>query len=741
MAARKPTTPLFDSDLTYLQSEHQWFDLRASRLATERKLRERAEGGRKRSHGYYNDDEDELPTNLLKRRITAVQREEAKLRAEIDARLEQHLREDRPLAIQRLSELHKLDGFERMVLLLSTGPALDRRFENHIERADDMSGGGLSVDTTFVFAELDLGDRVERRRAFGAQAPLRAHDLINVHIGGRYSSPEDLLTASISITGRALDLLLGNHALGDEFMEFSSLEEPQADLERVVLPEHDKQRILSVVERHELYLAKRKEWGFDAMIRYGRGALMLFHGPPGTGKTMTAHAVAQHLGRRVLNVDIPTFVNANESARFLPGLFREARLHDAVLFFDECDALFESRRRGNTLMTMLLTEIERFEGVAVLATNMPEVLDEALHRRILVKVRFDKPDAAAREAIWAKHLPQQAPLAGDVDLHDLAWRYELTGGEIKNAVLVAVAAAVHANGGQGPITQAQLETAAADQLPKPDPDEHGAERLEWTKARSDDLILPPMVAEQVTELIAAARHGRTVVESWGVGAHLTGGRGVVALLHGPPGTGKTLCAEVVAAELNRPLLRSVVPGLLSKWVGETERRIALLFEDARKHNAVLLLDEVDALLMERGAANASRHDDAHVTTLLDQLERHEGVVIMATNRPTVLDPALARRVAWRLEIPMPDERARAAIWERLIPPQAPTEGRIDFARLAARHPLSGGLIRTAVFRACYRAAHREEPLSQRLLDEAAGEQSGVEAEGPALMAMPAMGEC
>ena len=392
-------------------------------------------------------------------------------------------------------------------------------------------------------------------------------------------------------------------------------------------------------------------------------------------------------------------------------------------------------------MTLLLTEIERFEGVAVLATNMPEVLDEALHRRILVKVRFDKPDAEARADIWRKHLPDQAPLAADVDLIDLARRFEITGGEIKNAVLMALAATVHDNGGQGPITQAQLEHAAEDQLQRPDSDEMGAEKLEWTKARMDDLVLPSMVAHQVEELLAAARHGRTVVETWGVGTHLSGGRGVVALLHGPPGTGKTLCAEVVAAELNRPLLRSVVPSLLSKWVGDTERRIANLFEDARKHNAVLLLDEVDALLMERGAGNASRHDDAHVSCLLDQLERHDGVVIMATNRPTVLDPALARRVGWRLEIPLPDQRARAAIWARLLPPRAPTDGSVDTGRLAARHPLSGGLIRTAVFRACYRAASLDQPLSHRLLDEAAAEQSGVNAEGPALIAMPAMGEC
>ena len=347
-------------------------------------------------------------------------------------------------------------------------------------------------------------------------------------------------------------------------------------------------------------------------------------------------------------------------------------------------------------------------------------------------MRFAKPDAQARADIWRKHLPEQAPTAPDVDLRDLAWRFELTGGEIKNAALMALAATVHDNGGEGPITQAHLEHAAEDQLQRPDADDMSADRLEWTKARMDDLILPPLVAEQVGELLAAARHGRTVVETWGVGAHLSGGRGVVALLHGPPGTGKTLCAEVVAAELNRPLLRAVVPGLLSKWVGDTERRISSLFADARKHNAVLLLDEVDALLMERGAANASRHDDAHVACLLHELERHDGVVIMATNRPTVLDPALERRVGWRLELPLPDQRARAAIWARLLPPGAPTDGSIDTTRLAARHPISGGLIRAAVFRACYSAASSDQPLSHRLLDHAAAAQSGVKAEGPLL---------
>jgi SpoVK/Ycf46/Vps4 family AAA+-type ATPase len=357
-------------------------------------------------------------------------------------------------------------------------------------------------------------------------------------------------------------------------------------LDQVVIKDEDKRRILSVVEHHDQYLAARKAWGFDDRIRYGRGVLMLFYGVPGTGKTMTAHGIAQTLGKRVLNVDIPTFIANREAGRFLPGLFREARLRDAVIFFDECETLFGDRRQGNTLMTALLTELERFEGVAILATNLPEALDEALNRRILVKVRFPKPDREAREEIWRRHLPPEAPLADDVDIATLASRFEMTGGFIKNAVLMAVAEAVHTGGDSPQIKMAHLEGAARAQMARPS-DSDADLNMVQPKVRLADVILPKKLTGRVEELITAARNRRTVLERWGIGSHLSYGRGISALFYGEPGTGKTLCAEAVAAELNRPLLRASVPSLVSMYVGQTERNLARLFQEAKAHGAVL----------------------------------------------------------------------------------------------------------------------------------------------------------
>lgn len=724
-APNRPTPPLpYDSDLAYLEDELAWIEQRARRLSLLRRLAsvngdDDATCGTPRSMG------DPSP-RVLRGRISSLQRGEDRLRARIDARLAvQH--QGRALAIEQLVRLHGLDAFERTVLLLAAAPCFSRRFEERFGEIDKQGfSSGLTVEVVFEFCGLSFGERVDHRRRFAPLSALVRNDLIAVEFGRRYSGPKELLCSDVDITARAYAALLGDDRLPDDFADFSSVEKPKVSLQQVVIDADDKQRVLSVVERHDRYLACRRDWGFDDIIRYGRGVLMLFHGKPGTGKTMMAHAVAHHLGKRVLNVDIPTFIDHAEAVRFLPGLFREARMQDAVLFFDECEALFASRRQGNALMTLLLTEIERFEGVAILATNLPELLDEALDRRILVKVRFPEPDREARLEIWRRHLPPQAPLADDVDLELLADRFQMSGGYIKNAVLMAVAHAVHSNGDHPRITMEILERAARDQTRRPLSDQGD---LVVPKVRLSDVILPPEVSARVADVIAAARNRRTLLERWGVGSHLTYGKGVSALLHGAPGTGKTLCAEAIASELGLPLQLAVIPGLVSKWVGETERNLAALFKNARADGSVLFLDEADSLLMARGEGRASRHDDAAVNVLLQLIERHEGVVLLATNRAQSLDAALLRRLTERVYFPMPDAKLRAGIWRRLLPETVPTEGELDFERLGTRFEMAGGGIKNAVFKAAFRAANRGGKVTMGLLEEAAlAECGGVEGE-------------
>ena len=709
----------FAGDLDYLQEELRWIEVRAQRIAADRALAQQVAGRGQRAVRLRSEDDEPVQPETLRARVRQLRREEQHLRTAIDAR--RLAGGPELLALDRLCATYALDGFARTVLLLATAPCFSLGFEDLFgELNRDGMRSCLDVETIFAFTETPFADRIQRRGAFSRRGPLVLHDLIAApQMGGRYQSPKDLLAAEIEINNRTLGFLLGVSDVAEEFLEFSSLEDPRASFEQVVLPAKDQQRLLSVVERHEQYLACRQAWGFDEVIRYGRGVLMLFHGKPGTGKTMTAHAIAHRLGKRVLNVDLPTFVEHRESHHFLPGLFREARLQNALLFFDECETLFASRAQGNSLMTLLLTELERFEGVAVLATNLPQVLDEALERRILVKVHFPEPDRQARQEIWRRHLPPAAPLAADVDLAGLAERYELAGGYIKNAVLMAVAAAVHEAGVSPQITMAHLEEAARQQLQRP---RDGECDCLVPQVTLEDVILVPAVRRQVAELIAAARSRRTVLERWGIGAHLSHGKGVSALFYGEPGTGKTLCAEAVAGELSRPLLHASLPALLSRWVGQTEQNLESLFSRARGEGAVLFLDEADSLLEERGTAHAARHEDRLVNLLLQLIKRHDGVVLLATNRPQQLDRALGRRLTYQLRFDLPDAAQRTAIWRRLLPATVPVEGVLELELLGRKYQTSGGQIKNAVFKAAFRAASGNGALTQALLEEAVQEE-------------------
>jgi SpoVK/Ycf46/Vps4 family AAA+-type ATPase len=714
----------YTSDLDYLSHELDWIRCRAQRIEADRAAGEFYAG--EPEVGYGRQRRERLDADTAERLARHARMAEHELRQAIDERLTQTRQQfsqglGPQLALDKLCALHGLDAFERTVLLLAAAPGFSTAFDRVWSQVGGDNLRSLNVEVVLAFTETSFAERIERRRSFVSHAPLVADDLIEIGYHGRLPSPQQFLQMDVELSHWCFSTLVGRDGLADDFIEFSALEKPRARLQDVVLPEADRRRLLSVVDRHHEYLRCRREWGIDEVVQYGRGVMILMYGAPGTGKTMTAHGLAEHLGKRVLAVDVPTLIEARDGDKLLPGLFREARQHDALLFFDECEVLFGSRLHGNAVMTLLLTELERFEGIAVLATNLPQMLDEALDRRILVKVRFGEPDSASRLEIWRHHLPPLVPLAADVDLPALADRFELAGGYIKNAVLMAVADAVHSLPDHPEISHAMLERAARDQLHRPSLER---DELIYPKTRLADVILAEGAAQQVAEVVAAARNRHVVLQRWGIGAHLSYGKGVVALLVGPPGTGKTLCAHAMAAELERPL-RVVQAGTLrSKWVGETERNIARLFADARAEQSVVLIDEADGFLPDRDQAQHSF--EVHETNaLLVALEQHDGVVILATNRAAALDKALARRIGWTVFFAKPEARQRTRIWQGLLPAAVPTAGPLDLAGLGLRYTLTGGEIKNAVIKAALRAAMEGRLLDQAQLEGAAMEEAGA----------------
>jgi SpoVK/Ycf46/Vps4 family AAA+-type ATPase len=253
---------------------------------------------------------------------------------------------------------------------------------------------------------------------------------------------------------------------------------PARTLAEVVLPPQTRRTLeqaLAEVRNHNLIF---QHWGLGERHSTGRGLAFNFAGPPGTGKTICAEALAHELGRKLLVVDYAEAESMwiGETPKNIVATFRAAAEQNAVLFFDEADAIASKRstgqatryeRESNLTVNVLLRELESFNGIVIFATNLAANFDPAFERRIRTHVLFEMPGVEEREQIWKLQIhPRKTPLAADVNFRALGQIYAMSGGDIKNAVIKAAAAAAGEPGSDFAkhITQNHLETAARDVL-------------------------------------------------------------------------------------------------------------------------------------------------------------------------------------------------------------------------------------------------------------------------------------
>jgi SpoVK/Ycf46/Vps4 family AAA+-type ATPase len=286
---------------------------------------------------------------------------------------------------------------------------------------------------------------------------------------------------------------------------------------------------------------------------------------------------------------------------------------------------------------------------------------------------------------------------GAADVRALATQFRFHPGQIRRA---AELARRHSEGRPAPDDllracreQTHLEVSAL------------ARKVE-SRADWDDLVLPKDRKMQLGELCDHVRNRGLVYDIWGLGASIPYGRGLNALFSGPPGTGKTMAASIVAGELGLDLYRIDLAGIVNKYIGETEKNLAKVFAQADGANLVLFFDEADALFVKRTEIRDShdRFANIEIGYLLQKLEEHEGVVILATNLRRNLDDAFLRRFQYTVEFPLPSEKERLLLWQRIWPEGIRLDAAIGAEGLARQYELSGGAIRDIAVTAAFLAA-------------------------------------
>jgi ATPase family protein associated with various cellular activities (AAA) len=559
------------------------------------------------------------------------------------------------------------------VLLVAVAHALDLDTRELCHALAPRRGPALYLETCADILEADPAALI---RAIAPGAALRRGRAITVEGDG--------LAATLDVPGPALAWLLGDDALQPPLAALLELIAADAEL-GVVLP--------------AAALA-----ALDALVpRLGSAAPIgvVLRGPRGSGRRAAAHRLARALGRPLVVLPIPAVIALENRTRtpLLGQALAAARLRGAVPLLADADALYDER---GDVAPEHLDAIVHTPGLIVASSSGRGGHLEL--RRPQLGVALPRTELADREHAWRAALVAHDRID---DAAELAARYVIGPGAIADVVTEA---ARYAGAAGTPVDRDALEASVGRRL---------SLRLGTygtvvhRKALFSELVLPDDVVDTLRDMIAMVRERAQILERWGYQRHLGISRGVAGLYSGEPGTGKTMAASVVASELGLELVRIDLSAVVSKYVGETEKNLGKIFDEAQDAHAMLLFDEADSLFGKRTELKTAqdRFANLEVNYILQRMETFDGVSVLTTNAESAIDPALQRRLNFRIRFPAPEPDERARLWRQLLPPQAGLHGGVDFDALAERFDMTGGYIKNAVVRAAVIAARAGRGLT------------------------------
>ena len=235
--------------------------------------------------------------------------------------------------------------------------------------------------------------------------------------------------------------------------------------------------------------------------------------------------------------------------------------------------------------------------------------------------------------------------------------------------------------------------------------------------RFSELKLPKPQYEQLRRICRMVEAREEVMEQWGFGRKFSYGNGISVLFYGAPGTGKTMAAQVLATELGRPLYRVDLSQLISKYIGETQKNIGKVFDEADRCDCILLFDEADAIFTRRSDVSDAqdRYSNAETAYLLQRIEQYAGISVLATNLLQNFDEAFRRRISYMVHFPMPDASLRKELWEEIFPADTPVDPEVDTCLLAQAFEISGAAIKNAAMHGALEAASEHSPVKMKHL--------------------------
>lgn len=613
----------------------------------------------------------------------------ARLSTEIVDRVEQSMQAGVFLALPQLGRLFRLSAFELEVIVICLAPELRRKYDRlYAYLQDDITRKRPSIDLALELLCETEAERWQARRFFSEAAPLLRAGLLQKVEDPLSPSGSSGLSQFLKLDPRICEYLLDSHPMDARLAGLAQIDRPTGEADQSSVDPEITARVRRLIE-HSL-----------AVETSDRRKLVLYlHGSSGAGKRELAFDTCQWLGNPLFTVDLEALLAQGPDAETLLRLaFRESLLQRAILYLKQADVLLQDAARQ--LRKALEIAVAEYGWLVFLGGATPWTLEAAFTDCLFQSVFLPIPEVPQRAAAWQRSLAGTLAAESWADL--LAAQFRLTPGQIRAARDLAESRRLMSPN-QRALELEDLSAACRQQS------NHKLSELAlkiephygW-----DDIVLPEDRLAHLREICEQVRQHYRVYGAWGFGKKLSYGRGLSVLFTGPSGTGKTMAAEVLAHELALDLYKVDLSGVVSKYIGETEKNLSRIFNEAETSNAILFFDEADALFGKRTEVSDSHDRYANIETsyLLQKMEEYEGIVILATNLRENMDEAFTRRIRFIVEFPFPSVAHRLRIWQAHFPAAAPLSPEIDYAYLAREIQVAGGNIKNIVLNAAFLAA-------------------------------------
>lgn len=633
------------------------------------------------------------------------------VRKYLNAKIDDSLKKGTHLRLQKLIELFGLDPFETDALLICLAPELDLKYEKiYAYLQNDVTRKRPGVDLVMNLLCPTIDSKLRSRAYFSPSSSLLKYELVHLAGNGQHDRLP-LISSLINVDERIIGFLLGFDEPAIEVRSFSHLVKPECSFDDLILPGDLKSSLKEMINWH---------------IQNRSSLKFLFSGVKGNGKKSAAKAACRKAGIDMLVVDTKALIKDGPSQfpKITKLLLREALLQNSALYFEDFDALFEDElsltsKEFGVQIKSFIQDLKAFPNGVFLAVKKPLLLNEGLKEELMnngfIHFSFPLPSYPLRKQLWRACL-QGYDVADEVDLNVLASKFQFNGGQIKDAACTAHGFA-KLKAPSSPILsmedlyegcRIQSNQKLGSLALKIDP------HYTWA-----DIVLPKDIKEQLKEVCGFIRHRGKVYSDWGFEKKLSLGKGLNVLFSGPSGTGKTMAAEIVANTVDLDLYKIDLSNVVSKYIGETEKNLEKIFEEAKTSNAILFFDEADALFGKRSEVKDAhdRYANIEIAYLLQKMEEHAGTVILASNFRKNIDDAFLRRLHFMIEFPLPDERSREMIWCATFPAETPLGDDVDFTFLS-KFKFTGGNIKNIALAASFLAAEDSEIVGMEHLIKA-----------------------